>query len=169
MLAPGHVAVGFTTYMGLSAFYGHNPSVFDYTAVFLGSLLPDIDHPYSRVGKTFPRISNAIAGMFGHRGFTHSLLAIILFTTILMQTLESAGQSTPSTVLAALCFGYVSHVLADFCTHAGIPLLWPYRRRWKNGNERGYRLPLLHFTTGGTFEYVLTTALALLLAFKWVY
>lgn len=42
----------------------------------LTSLLPDIDHPRSLLGQRLRWISVPIARAFGHRGFTHSLLAV---------------------------------------------------------------------------------------------
>lgn len=42
----------------------------------LTSLLPDIDHPRSLLGQRLRWISAPIARAFGHRGFTHSLLAV---------------------------------------------------------------------------------------------
>lgn len=169
MMAPGHVAFGMVSYLGLTSLDGYQPSIFDYIGVVLGSLLPDIDHPGSRVGRTFPTVSNALAKTFGHRGFTHSLIAVVLFMAVIFQSIESMGESQPLSILVAVCIGYLSHVMADFCTVSGVPLLWPYRRRWPNGKEKGYRLPLFHFYTGGKFEYALTTAMALLLAYAWVY
>ena len=45
-------------------------------AALLTSLLPDIDHPKSVLGQRLRWIALPIARAFGHRGFTHSLLAI---------------------------------------------------------------------------------------------
>lgn len=44
-------------------------------AVLLGSLLPDLDHPGSILGRLFRIISLPLSKLCGHRGFTHSLLA----------------------------------------------------------------------------------------------
>ncbi|VEB43121.1 Inner membrane protein ydjM [Chromobacterium violaceum] len=42
-----------------------------------GSLLPDIDHPKSWLGRRIPFLSRPISYLFGHRGITHSLLAVV--------------------------------------------------------------------------------------------
>lgn len=42
----------------------------------LTCLLPDIDHPKSFLGQRLSWISKPVARAFGHRGFTHSLLAV---------------------------------------------------------------------------------------------
>ncbi|WP_336703012.1 metal-dependent hydrolase, partial [Pantoea dispersa] len=44
-------------------------------AALLTCLLPDIDHPKSVLGQRLKWLSQPIARAFGHRGFTHSLLA----------------------------------------------------------------------------------------------
>ena len=48
-------------------------------SAILTCLLPDIDHPKSFLGQRLKWISKPIARAFGHRGFTHSLLAVIVF------------------------------------------------------------------------------------------
>ena len=45
-------------------------------ATLLTCLLPDIDHPKSLLGQRLKWLSYPIARAFGHRGFTHSLLAV---------------------------------------------------------------------------------------------
>ncbi|RVS91461.1 metal-dependent hydrolase [Escherichia coli] len=45
-------------------------------SAILTCLLPDIDHPKSFLGQRLKWISKPIARAFGHRGFTHSLLAV---------------------------------------------------------------------------------------------
>ncbi len=47
-------------------------------SAILTCLLPDIDHPKSFLGQRLKWISKPVARVFGHRGFTHSLLAVFL-------------------------------------------------------------------------------------------
>lgn len=111
------------------------------TASALGSLLPDIDHPKSFLGRRVRFLSVPISATLGHRGLTHSLIAIILFSMFL----ASFAESLPS-VITALCIGYLSHLLGDFMTKGGIPLFYPIRAR--------IRMPFA-FRTGGKTEMVL--------------
>jgi len=46
------------------------------SASLITCLLPDIDHPKSLLGQRLKWLSYPIARAFGHRGFTHSLLAV---------------------------------------------------------------------------------------------
>ncbi len=92
-------------------------------------LLPDIDHPKSFLGQRLKWISRPIAKLFGHRGITHSLFAIIV-CSILLCSEWLLQTSIPVEFFHAMIVGYISHVLGDMLTPAGIPLLWPYRRRF---------------------------------------
>ncbi|MBD2812325.1 metal-dependent hydrolase [Xenorhabdus sp. Vera] len=97
--------------------------------VLLASLLPDIDHPSSTLGRLFRFISIPIARLCGHRGFTHSLLALIV-GIILFQTEIPSDWPIPTDFIHAMVVGYISHLAADMLTPAGIPLLWPLRIRF---------------------------------------
>ncbi len=160
MLAPGHIAVGLTTYWAACQLAGYQPTPELFSAAAFGALLPDIDHPSSRVGRMFPHISKPLARVFGHRGFTHSLLAIAALVAVLAYTARFHAASLPAATAAAVSMGYLSHLLADYLTIRGIPLFWPYRR--PSGD---YALPYLAFRTGGPVEMVITVVLGLLLAY----
>ncbi|MDC9582517.1 metal-dependent hydrolase [Xenorhabdus sp. PR6a] len=97
--------------------------------VLLASLLPDIDHPSSTLGRLFRFISIPIARLCGHRGFTHSLLALLVGVT-LFQTEIPSDWPIPTDFVHAMIIGYISHLIADMLTPAGIPLLWPLRIRF---------------------------------------
>ncbi|WWO95314.1 MAG: metal-dependent hydrolase [Candidatus Dasytiphilus stammeri] len=101
----------------------------------LTSLLPDIDHPKSLIGQRLKCLSYPIAYFFGHRGFTHSLLAVIVCSYLIKKILQ-----LPLDIQYGMLMGYISHLTADWCTSAGIPLLWPLP--WK------FRVPLFHISTG---------------------
>ncbi|MEX0446163.1 metal-dependent hydrolase [Xenorhabdus sp. SGI246] len=107
--------------------------------VLLASLLPDIDHPHSTLGRLFRFISIPIARLCGHRGFTHSLLALVV-GIILFQTKMPADWPIPTDFFHAMIVGYISHLIADMLTPAGIPLLWPLKMRFRipilKGKER---------------------------------
>ncbi|WP_409307686.1 metal-dependent hydrolase [Pectobacterium sp. B1J-3] len=112
----------------------------------LTSLLPDIDHPKSLLGQRLKWISSPIARAFGHRGFTHSLLAIAA-GIYFIQTKLPANWPIPTDAYHAMIIGYLSHIAADMMTSAGVPLLWPCR--WR------FCLPLLNSQKGNQLERVL--------------
>ncbi len=61
-------------------------------SAILTCLLPDIDHPKSFLGQRLKWISKPIARAFGHRGFTHSLLAVFaLLATFTLRFLKAGS------------------------------------------------------------------------------
>ncbi|BAN95988.1 hypothetical protein E05_12220 [Plautia stali symbiont] len=91
-------------------------------AALLTCLLPDIDHPKSVLGQRLKWLSQPIARAFGHRGFTHSLLAVAV-SLWLFQINVPADRFLPADVLQGMTLGYLSHIVADMLTPAGVPLL----------------------------------------------
>jgi inner membrane protein len=95
-----------------------------YAGVALGSLLPDIDHPQSFLGRRIPIIPQLIYDVWGHRSITHSLLAL---TTLGIAT-ASTLHFSPYLLLGNF-IGYLSHLLGDMLTKSGIPLFWPIEKK----------------------------------------
>ena len=89
-----------------------------------GSLLPDVDHPKSWVGQRLRPLSRVVAGLFGHRGITHSALAVAACVWGLLHG------GAPRWIVAPLAVGALSHLAADLLTPAGLRLAWPMRRTW---------------------------------------
>jgi inner membrane protein len=112
----------------------------------IGSLAPDIDHPKSTLGQLVKPLSVPIAFVFGHRGVTHSTLAVIACAWVLY---EHAGYSR---LILPFLIGYISHLGGDLLTPAGLPLLWPLKRR------RTFSLPIMK--SGGFSEQCVVVLLA---------
>jgi inner membrane protein len=146
MMAASHMVVGACAWAvaaSLSGLPPHEPQAL--AAATLGSLLPDIDHPNSWAGRKLKLVSVPLSLLVGHRGVTHSLLAVVAGLALL-------GTMGVGFVAAPLVVGYLSHLAADMVTPSGVPLLWPNRRR--------FALPLC--TTGGVVEILLVAGLAAL-------
>jgi len=135
MTGPTHVAIATVATIGLAAAGGPTPAGLGWLAVIIGSLAPDIDgggyiaRPGSLLGRLLPRwvarlldaigmtISNVVRSIFGHRGALHWPV----WGMILMLLGVNSGQLW----LAWFGWGYVWHILGDFCTVSGVPLLGP--------------------------------------------
>lgn len=91
----------------------------------LGGLMPDIDSPHSAVGRKLPIIPEVVNLFFGHRTITHSLLGV-WGTGFLVNLINPVWTK-------AWLVGYGSHLLLDFLTASGIPLLWPWTKRLSLG------------------------------------
>lgn len=95
----------------------------------VGGLLPDIDHPTSRIGRRAPIISKFINSVCGHRGFTHTILANMLFAYLLFLLaafIPDVLRGFYFPFALGLIIGYFSHLLLDMLTRAGIPLFYPF-------------------------------------------
>ena len=83
--------------------------------VLLASLFADIDHPDSKLGQWF----KPIGWLFSHRGFFHSLLAMILFSLIAHFAFHK------ELITVAVLVGYASHLVIDALNHQGIAFFYP--------------------------------------------
>ena len=101
MKAPTHVMFGLLagSYMGATSAL----------PLVIGSLLPDIDHPRSTLGKFLP-----IGYLIKHRTITHSILAAAIIWWI----------------HPWVGVGYASHLLLDSLNPMGVPFLYPVSYRF---------------------------------------
>ncbi|MGI2205178.1 metal-dependent hydrolase [Shewanella oncorhynchi] len=113
--------------------------------VALASLLPDIDHPESKLGRRIKPISSILA-IFSHRGITHSLWAVALMVWLL------ASHQADSIASQALVIGYLSHLLGDALTPAGIRPFWPLGKAQRVG-----------------LNHAVIASLGIVLFFRWMY
>ncbi|XZQ54866.1 MAG: metal-dependent hydrolase [Arsenophonus sp.] len=93
--------------------------------VLFGSILPDIDHPSSHLGRLFRFISVPIFRLCGHRGFTHSLFAWLLIILIIIQF--SNNYFLSNALIQSFLLGYFSHLVGDMLTTKGVYFLWPLK------------------------------------------
>lgn len=99
------------------------------------ALLPDIDKTGTKIGNRFPAVSTVVSIIFGHRGFTHSLLAAGIFYYLVMYIAPEYA------IYAGV--GYLSHLVLDTLNPMGVPWLWPIPLR--------FRIPLVR--TGSVLDY----------------
>ena len=125
MMAKSHVVVGLATWVATAPLLHLSPVNPLYLALAVaGSLLPDVDHPNSWIGRRSRPISTAIAAALGHRGLTHSAVAVAGLIALLLH----AGCRQAE--VSALAVGYLSHLAADMLTPRGLRLAWPLRKTW---------------------------------------
>lgn len=162
MTTPNHIAGGIAI-TGISlSFYDINifsEASFLAVCVF-GSILPDIDHTKSIIGKFVFPIARYLDRNFGHRTITHSLtffipiiiISIFLELNFINPYFERSGL-TYSMIFGLSIF---SHFILDMSTIAGIPLFWPLMKnpcvfpanpnfRLRSGNLKSESLALAFF------------------------
>ncbi len=125
MMAKSHVVIGLAAWIAAAPLLRLAPLDPAYLGlVVAGSLLPDVDHPKSWVGRRSRPISTVIASVFGHRGVTHSAVAVLALVSLLLHAGYKRGD------VSALAIGYLSHLGADMLTPRGLRLAWPLRCTW---------------------------------------
>jgi inner membrane protein len=90
-------------------------------------------------------ISRPLAATIGHRGVTHSAVAVLVCLMVLR------WQGFHRATVDPLVVGYLSHLAADVLTTSGVRLAWPSQRR--------QAIPLCR--TGSFGESVIVTGVAL--------
>jgi len=153
MMLPSHLVVaaaGFAVYVhtatgGQFQWHLSLELVLGFIVVMLGAMLPDIDHPDSTIGKRVKWLSYPIRMVFGHRGISHSLFAV--------STMCWCAYAADNIWLSWLALGYLLHLVGDYLTDSGIPLLYPL-------SHKRYRF-LITGTTNGLTEPVMVALVVL--------
>ncbi|WP_414047616.1 metal-dependent hydrolase [Macrococcus equi] len=149
MTGKTHIALGIligTTYAmrvahDISTFAG----ILGTSALF--SIIPDICHAGSKIGKKIWPLSTIIALIFGHRTLTHSIF-FILITGIALILLDVQTIYIISAVL-----GIISHLVLDMLTPRGVTLFFPISTK--------IVFPFT-FKTGGILDVSLATTFSVL-------
>lgn len=174
-----HLMIGAASMMG-AAPHVSPPELLLASAVSAScALLPDLDHPRSRasalLGKRAHSLMHWVARVAYHwtrtqadradasrepwrdplhRGVTHTAIFALLMGLL--------GFLLGGSLLGvAVGTGIFSHILADSCTKAGVPLAWPLMvqgRRWRH-----FRLPgARYMKSGNPLEWIPGCGVALL-------
>ncbi|OOM77387.1 inner membrane protein YdjM [Clostridium puniceum] len=96
------------------------------TTAFVGSLLPDIDHKNSYIGKKVKTASKAINKFAGHRKLFHAPLFYLFLYSIVL------GMVTNNLLLIGLnglFLGILSHLVLDSFTVGGLPWFYPLSKK----------------------------------------
>jgi len=115
-----------------------------YISIGFGALLPDIDNARSTIGRKTRVLSETIQHFAGHRTLFHSFLGLslgVLFSVgcerliayefLLHDLLIPAYALNEShLIVVAVFLGCLLHITADALTFGGVPLFWPYKKRY---------------------------------------
>ncbi|KGG81317.1 metal-dependent hydrolase [Caloranaerobacter azorensis] len=151
-----HVMLGVAAGITAISDYSLEKGIIFISSTVLGSLMPDIDHPKSKLNQKllFKKnrifkfvfyiilslgciyfgislnnkllkilsITLAFTGLSHHRGFTHSLLGLLLFSMVVKIL---AIRYNLIGAYKGFVIGYISHLIADSFTKGGIELFYP--------------------------------------------
>jgi len=107
-------------------------------ANIVGATMPDIDQATNKLWKFLPGgdyLGKILRRAFmGHRNLTHSFVGIFLVYKLLefaLPRLLNPQYVDWKIIFLAMMIGYTSHLIGDFITKDGLPLLFPLE--WKFG------------------------------------
>lgn len=118
MMFKTHLMFGFLVGLFAISFLRPANQLLFISIILLSAVFADIDHPDSKIGSKV----KIIGFLFEHRGFFHSVFAVLLFGIAFFFLLHQKIY-----VYAAL-IGYASHLLADMINHMGIMPFHPFSR-----------------------------------------
>ena len=162
MTLPNHIAGGIVFTGIFASFFSinilSNPIAIGTTIV--ASILPDIDHTKSLIGKLFLPLSRFLNRRFGHRTITHSITFLGMLSLILLFLERNFFPAYPITTVFFMA--YISHLLLDMATIQGVPLFYPFFRnpcvlpgnpdlRFRTGNLRTESMIFCFFIFMGIF------------------
>lgn len=115
-----------------------------FLGLYIGSLLPDIDHPTSLAGSKVKPLSYFLNKSIGHRTYTHALIAVAILVAITTGIFFYSGSNSPAFIFSiSVTGGWIGHILLDMLTKEGVPLLYPFIKK---------RLSLLPIRTNSIWE-----------------
>lgn len=123
-------------------------TIFFFLLVLIGSILPDLDHPKTKLGRKIPFLSYPIYWLFGHRTFTHSLIFVII--SWMIAKIVVVVFQFDDLYAYAIASGILSHIIGDMITKKGVPLFYPLKK-----NIRFF----ITFKTGGVIEKIIAVVL----------
>ena len=118
MMFKTHLVFGFLVALLLIGFLQPANQILFLTFVVIASILPDIDHPDSKLGSKIKIIGH----LFEHRGFFHSVFALFMFGFLTYFLLRQR------ILMIAVMAGYFSHMAIDCLSHQGIMPFHPFSR-----------------------------------------
>jgi inner membrane protein len=126
MTAPNHLTGGivftglFCSFFSVNIFA--NPLFISFTLI--GSLLPDIDHTKSWIGKSVYPVAKWLSVNYGHRTITHSIFFLV--GLCLLSFFIEKNFRADYSISIILFFSVLSHLIFDMVTLQGIPLFYPF-------------------------------------------
>ena len=88
--------------------------------VLFSSVIPDIDHPKSKIGGKFGYVSKIINFLFGHRKLFHSLFFVLILSFVANWFFGRWWQP--------FFLGYISHLVIDAFSKEGINFIYPFNQ-----------------------------------------
>ena len=92
----------------------------------LGGLIPDIDHPNSKISHKLKPVSAIVSMMFSHRGFFHTPILYLVLWALWEMLCPGAGYLMYGRILF---LGIASHLVLGSLSPGGVPVFFPFSKK----------------------------------------
>ncbi len=128
MMLSTHLLFGLLAGLVFVDFFDIENKIIFLVIVVFSAGLPDIDTLKSKIGKKLEPFAR-VASLFSHRGFFHSLTALMILYIILF--------FLDKEIALAAFIGFLSHLILDAFTKKGVALFYPLKFRLKGFIKTG--------------------------------
>ena len=135
MLTRTHLAISFLFVILLLDFVNEKVLGIFVIGVFIGTLIPDLDNKFSKVGRK--KMFRPIQFFIKHREGFHSLLFLFLLTIVSFLIFNK--------VFYGFILGFSLHLLADCFTKRGLTVFYPLKIKIKGFVKSGGKIESLIF------------------------
>lgn len=146
MLFYSHLLLGVVLFLATKDFFSGGNQIVFFFLVLLGSIIPDLDEPRSKINQWLGIFGKIIAFFTRHRGILHSLVLYIIVFFVMKHYLGLYYAK-------GFFLGYIAHILGDIISLRGVELLYPLSSFKIKGPMR----------VGGLLEWILFGVLFLLI------
>ncbi len=120
MRASTHMSFGILSLLSIGLLISRPATLTAAVFATIGSWLPDIDTEKSTIGRIFHPPAAYLERRFGHRGATHSLLALVGLCALTAPLI-----AVNRLWWTAIVTGYLSHIFLDTLNKQGVQLFYP--------------------------------------------
>ncbi|MCP3682507.1 MAG: metal-dependent hydrolase [bacterium] len=128
MMLSTHLLFGLLAGLVFVDFFDIENRILFLAIVVFSAAIPDIDTLKSKIGKKLEPFARVIS-LFTHRGFFHSLTALMILYIILF--------FLDKDIALAAFIGFLSHLILDATTKKGVMLFYPMKFKLKGFMKTG--------------------------------
>jgi len=140
MLAKSHIISTMIVLTPLSIYVEQDEVLIFLIAGVIGALFPDLDEKGSFLSRRVYFISKFISIFTEHRGWTHTLIIVLIYIIIGAIFLKYNETTQYANTLLAFVVGNIIHMIGDLSTRSGLQILYPFKKKQYYILPRGMRI-----------------------------
>ena len=140
-MAKTHIAMGVSAGLAIADIFLNSANFYFLVMVFFGSVFPDIDERGSYISNRMKFVSMLLSNIFEHRGVTHTLVIVLLYGIVIMNTFYYFDLYNEGLMIASgFMIGNIAHIIADMATPSGVSIFYPLSDKRMHLLPKGLRV-----------------------------